>query len=213
MAPKTRVMGRSLRYTGVAAVVTVWTSLSIATAVGDFDLVGPEPLSYLGTEGPSAVLFTVGLAATALLLAAFHRHVRDRFPVSAGFSLAMLVGLAGQMVAAFVPIGGAPTVHRIHTTSALILGLSLPLLMWRFAAGQPPGTWRRLAYRLFWLEALACAVGLYLSSRMIAPVAEILPASVFHAWIFAVTFAGPPAAAGAVLRTAAATRAEVAGGQ
>jgi len=182
-------MRRSLRYSGVVAVATVWSTFSAAALVSGFDLTGPDPLSYLGTRRPSAALFTVGMAVTAVLLAAFHRWVRDSFPVSTGFSVAMLVGLAGQMVSAFVPIGGDPTIHRIHTTSALILGVSLPLLMWRFAASQPPGAWRRLAYRLFWAEVAACAVGLYLSARGVAPVAEILPAAAFHAWVLTLTFA------------------------
>ena len=106
---------------------------------------------------------------TALLLVAFHQWVRSVFPVTRGFSVAMLVGLAGQLVAAAVPIGGNGPAHRIHTTFALVLGVSLPVLMWRFAAAQPAGTWRRLAYRLFWLEAAACAVGLYLSARESPP--------------------------------------------
>jgi hypothetical protein len=188
-------MGRCLRYTGVAAVVTVWATLLAATAVSGFDLLGEDPLSYLGTGSSSAALFTVGLAVSALLLTAFHQYLRGRYPVSPGFSLAMLAGLAGQMVAAFLPIGGDHVVHRVHTTSALLLGVSLPLLMWRFAAGQPPGPWRRLCYRLFWAEAVACAVGLYLSARMVAPVAEIVPGAVFHAWVFTVTFAASPSVA------------------
>lgn len=183
-------MHLALRLSGVAAVLFIWTSLSAATVVASFDLLGDRPLSYLGSRPDSSLLFTTGLAASALLLIVFHRHVRDRYPVSAGFSLAMLVGLAGQVVAAFVPIGGDPTVHRVHTTSALILGASLPLLMWRFAAAQPPGPWRRRSYALFWAEAAACAGGLSLSALNVAPVAEILPAAVFHAWIVTVTFAG-----------------------
>jgi hypothetical protein len=182
-------MRRCRRYTGVAAVATVWTTLLVATAISGFDLLGEDPLSHLGSESRSAALFTMGLAVSALLLTAFHQDVRGRYPVSPSFSVAMLVGLAGQMVAAFVPIGGDPTLHRIHTTSALILGVSLPLLMWRFAAAQPQGSWRRVAYRLFWAESAACALGLYLSARMVAPVAEILPGLVFHVWILAVTFA------------------------
>ncbi|HVF14526.1 MAG TPA: hypothetical protein VM942_08000 [Acidimicrobiales bacterium] len=185
-------MSRTLRYSGVAAVATIWTTLLVASASTDFDLLGPDPISYLGTSGGAAALFTVGLATTAVLLTAFHGYVRSRYPVARGFSLVMLAGLAGQMVAAFVPIGGDPGAHRIHTACALVLGASLPLLMWRFAAGQPPGTWRRLAYCLFWIEALAGAVGLYLSTRSIAPLAEILPAAAFHAWVFVVTFADAP---------------------
>ncbi len=181
-------MRRSLRYTGVAAVVAVWTTLLAATALADFNLLGEEPLSYLGTQSRSAVLFTLGLAVPALLLTAFHQHLRARFAVSPGFSLAMLAGLAGQMVAAFVPIGGDPAAHRVHTTSALVLGASLPLLMWRFAAGQPPGPRRRLSYGFFWAELAACVTGVYLSALMVAPLAEILPGAVFHAWILTVTF-------------------------
>ncbi|MEA2704733.1 MAG: hypothetical protein QOD63_2678 [Actinomycetota bacterium] len=182
-------MRRYLRYTGVAAVVTVWTTLLTATAVSGFDLLGRYPLSYLGTQPRSAALFTAGLLVPAVLLTAFHQYVRGNYRVSAGFSLAMLAGLAGQVVAAFVPIGGDATLHRVHTTSALLLGISLPLLMWRFAAGQPSGPWRRVAYLLFWAEAAACAAGLYLSAQSIAPVAEILPGSVFHVWIVVVTVA------------------------
>lgn len=181
-------MGRSLQYTGVAAVAVIWSTLTTATLLTGFDVVGEDAVSYLGTEGRGAALFTIGLLVSALLLMAFHQFARSRYPVGVGFSLFMLVGLAGQMVAAIVPIGGDPGVHRIHTTSALALGASLPLLMWRFAAGQAPGRWRRLCYRLFLAEAVACAVGLYLSARSVAPVAEILPAAVFHVWVFVVTF-------------------------
>ena len=182
-------MRPSLRYTGVAAVVTLWTTLLAATAATAFDLFGERPLSHLGGQPGGAVLFTVGLVASALLLTAFHHHVRTRYPAAPGFSLVMLAGMCGQVVAALVPIGGDPAAHRIHTTSALVLGASLPLLMWRFAAGQSPGPWRRFTYRLFFAEAVACAVGIYLSSRMVAPVAEILPATVFHAWVIVLTFA------------------------
>ena len=160
-----------------------------ATAVAEFDLVGQRPLSYLGSQPRSALVFTTGLAVGAVLLVVFHRYLRDRYPVAAGFSTAMLVGLAGQLVAAFVPIGGDPTAHRVHTTSALVLGASLPVLMWRFAAAQPPGRWRKVAYALFWIEAGACAAGFTLSTFHVAAIAEILPAVAFHAWVVTLTLA------------------------
>ena len=185
-------MKRYLRYSGVAAVATAWTTLLSAAAVSGFDLLGPDPLSYMGSDPRVATLFTIGLAVPAVLFAAFCLNVRRRYPVPTSFAVVMLAGLFGQMVAAFVPIGGDPTDHRIHTTFALALGISLPLLMWRFAAGQAPGPWRRLAYRLFFLEAAACVAGLYLSARSIAPVAEILPGIAFHVWVFVVTFRSPP---------------------
>ena len=174
--------------------VTIWTSLFAGIVLSGFDLLGARPLSYLATRPRSAALFTAGLAVSALLFIAFHQYVRGRYRVSSGFSVAMLTGFAAQLVAAFVPIGGDPTVHRIHTTSALVLAASLPVFMWRFAASQPPGRWRRLTYGLFWAELAACAGGLALSAATLAPVAEILPAAVFHAWVLTLTFAGPAVA-------------------
>ena len=69
----------------------------------------------------------------------------------------------------------------------MLLGISLPVLMWRFAAGQPRGRWRTTAYRLFWLEAAACVVGVLASRAGLATLAEILPAVAFHLWIAMVT--------------------------
>lgn len=179
-------MARGLRFTGAAAVVVLWTTLPVAARLARFDLLGVHPLSYLGTQPRSAPLFAAGLAVAALLLTAFHRFVRGRYAVGRGFSAAMLTGLAGQGIAAFVPIAGQGAAHRIHTAGALVLGASLPLLMWRFAAAQPAGPWRRRAYRLFWAEAAACAGGFGLSVLTLAAPAEVLPAAVFHAWILTV---------------------------
>ena len=189
------VMSHRLRATGVAAVVVVWTSLGLGSVLAGFDLLGDRPLSHLGAEGPAVLLFSGGLALSAVLFVGFHQYVRHSFPVAKTFSVAMLVGMAAQVVAAVFPIGGNDSAHRVHTTSALLLGASLPVLMWRFAASQPPGPWRRRSYALFWAEAAACAVGLWLSARGVAPLAEIVPGAVFHSWILAVTLAPPGLAA------------------
>ncbi len=208
-------MTRLFRYAGVAAVTVLWVSLGAGTLLTGFDLLGERPLSYLGSQDRSAVLFSGGLLVSALALVAFHRHLRARYPVTTLFSAAMLAGLAGQVVAALVPIAGDGAGHRVHTTAALVLGASLPLLMWRFAASQPEGSWRRLCYGLFWSEAAAVAVGLHLSARMVAPLAEILPAAVFHLWIVAVTVfdADLPPATAATAGRAAGRAARLSAGQ
>lgn len=182
----------SLRYSGVAAVVVLWTTLSVGSAGAGFDLLGERPLSYLTEEPEAGLLFGAGLVLAAVLLVGFHRYVRSRYRVTPSFSWVMLVGLAGQVVAGLVPIGGDGVAHAVHTNSALVLGASLPVFMWRFAASQPVGGWRRTSYALFWAEAVACVVGLVLSNVGIAPLAEIVPATVFHLWIVVLTF-GPRA--------------------
>jgi hypothetical protein len=175
------------RASGVAAVALLWSTLGIASFASGFPLLGPRPLSWLAADRSVAWLYAVGLGGGAALLLVFHRYVRNRFPVGHGFTAAMVGGMVGQAIAAVVPIHGGGARHTVHTVAALTLGASLPALMWRFAAAQPPGTWRRRCRRLAWAETAACVAGVALSRRSVAPLAEILPAACFHAWIIAVT--------------------------
>ena len=195
------------RYAGLAAVATLWSSIGIATLRTGFPLLGDRPLSWLAEEPAGALLFSAGLVVGAVLLVAFALDVRARHPSAAGFTAAMVGGMVCQVIAGLVSIGGGPAANRVHTAAALALGISLPVLMWRFAAGQPPGRWRRVAYGLLWAEVAACAVGVVLSRRSVAPLAEMIPAGAFHLWIAVVTLRrpepGPPAASAAPLRDGA----------
>lgn len=179
----------SSRYAGLAAVALLWSTLGAAAFGSGFPLTGPRPLSWLAADPSVAVLYAVGLAGGAALLLTFHRYIKGHFATGRGFSIAMLVGLAGQAIAAVVPIHVDGLAHAVHTAAALTLGASLPALMWCFAVKQPRGAWRRRCLGLAWLETAACAVGVVLSRRSVAPLAEILPAACFHIWIAAVTFA------------------------
>ncbi|MFP5375471.1 MAG: hypothetical protein ACLGIO_01640 [Acidimicrobiia bacterium] len=177
-----------LRWTGLAAVATLWATLGGASVVARFDLLGHRPLSHLVASPAAAHLFAAGLAGAAVLFVAFHAWLRARYPGSRSFSAAMVGGMAAQLVAAVVPVEGAgPAAARVHVVAALALGGSLPVLMWRFAAAQPPGPLRRTAGRLAAAELAACVVGVGLSRRGVAPLAEVLPAAVFHAWVATLT--------------------------
>ena len=177
-----------LRWTGLAAVATLWATLGTASALARFDLLGQRPLSHLVSSPAATGLFAAGLAVSAVLFLAFHAWLRGRYPTSPSFSVAMVGGMAAQLVAAFVPIegGGAPA-SLVHTVAALVLGGSIPVLMWRFAAAQPPGPLRRAAGNLARAELAACVLGVWLSRGGVAPLAEIVPAAVFHLWVATLT--------------------------
>lgn len=171
---------------GPAAVAVLWVSIGtgmIWTGLGFSD---PDPLSYLGTDGRSRWLFQAGLLVAAVLLAAFAGLVHESYSTARCFRLAFLIGLGGQVVAAVVPLSGPGSWPAVHTIGGLVLGISLPILMGCFAAGQPAGSWRRLSWAMFWLEAAACVAGIALSRSMRAPIAEAVPAAAFHLWILAV---------------------------
>lgn len=178
------------RWTGIAAVAALWSTQAALVVGLGFDLLGDRPLSYLALEADIGFLFGLGLTVSAVLFVTFQRHLRDRYRLGPAFSVTMLVGMAGQLIAGVVPVGGTDTAGRVHVAAALTLGASIPVLMWRFAADQPTGAWRRRCYGLLWLEVAACATGIALSRNHVAPLAEILPALAFHTWVAAVTF-GP----------------------
>lgn len=192
------------RYAGVAAVATLWSTVGAAMLRTGFPVLGERPLSWLAEDPAAALLFSTGLVVGALLLVVFALDVRGRHPVGAGFLAAMVGGMACQVVAGLVSIGGGRVENRVHTAAALALGASLPVLMWRFAAAQPAGRWRRVAYALFWAEAAACVVGIVLSQRSVAPLAEVIPAATFHLWVVVLTLRRPgsgPAARSAAQRS------------
>jgi hypothetical protein len=186
------------RLSGVVAVAIVWCTLLLGARSAHLDLVGPRPLSDLARHASSFLLFDAGVAVAAVLFMVFQGYLRRRYPVGLSFSVVMLVGMTGQLVAAFVPLGGAGPANDVHVWSALVLGAALPLLMWRFAAAQPAGPWRRLCWQLFAAELAACVVGYALSVRHLAPLAEIVAGLWFHVWVIATTFVGPdrPASGG-----------------
>ena len=169
---------------------TLWSTQAVLIVTVGFDLVGERPLSYLALDAEIGFLFGAGLVVSAALFVMFQRHMQQRYRLGAAFSVTMLVGMAGQLIAGVVPIGGTDAASRVHVAAALVLGAAIPVLMWRFAADQPSGAWRRRCYGLFWLEAAAVATGITLSRNHVAPLAEILPALAFHAWVVTVTF-GP----------------------
>lgn len=150
-----------------------------------------RPISYLGTDPKTMALFRGGLIVATVLLVEFAWAVDQRLARSTGFFVAFLVGMTGQAVVATVSIAGEGASHAVHTNAGIVLGLSLPLLMWRFAAGQPPGRWRRQSYGLMWLEVASVVAGIALSMAGRAVIAEVLPAAGFHLWIVVVTLWWP----------------------
>ncbi len=175
------------RWLGVAGVAVLWVGIGAGVVAGGLDLLGPLPLSRLAHHDRAGMAFGPSLIVAGLLLAGFGAEVRRRLPVAVGFTPLLMAGMAGQVVAGLVPIGEPGQSDPVHVAAALVLGGSIPLFVWRFAAGQPPGRGRRVAHGLLGAQVVATGVGIVLSQRGVAPLAEILPAITFHLWVLVVT--------------------------
>ncbi len=176
------------RFTGVAAVVVLWVSIAVALSITSLPLTGSQPLSHLSGQPGSDLWFSGGLALAACLFVAFHGYLRVRFRLSDSFSVFMILGMAAQFVAAVVPIGGDDVRSTVHQVSAMVLGASIPLFLWRFAVDQPRGNWRRLCFALVAVDVAACAVGIILSTRGAVPISQIIQAAAFHLWVVVVSW-------------------------
>lgn len=103
----------------------------------------------------------------------------------------LLIGQAGQVIAAITPYGGMQPARLIHTVAALTLAFSIPFVIWRFAAAQYKPNVKRPAYMLMWFEIVAFAIGIGLFSFVTkgAPFAQTMPAIALHVWLLYFTFA------------------------
>ena len=182
---------RVLRFAGLVAVAILWATVGLGMARSGLGLADTRPLSHLGTDPRTSMLFLVGLITAAILLACFAWAVSLHLVRPTGFLTVFVAGMACQAVVAVVPIDGAGASPSIHSTAGIALGLSLPLLMWRFAASQASGPWRRKSYGLLWLEVAGCVAGVALSLEGRATLAEAAPACLFHLWIIVVTLRWP----------------------
>ncbi len=180
-----------MRYAGVVAVAVLWTTVLVGMGRTGLRVADERPLSYLGTVPRTALLFRVGLIAAAALLSGFAWAVHRLLARATGFLTVFLLGMACQAVVALVPLEGGGASERLHVPAGIALGLSLPLLMWRFAAAQVPGRWREVGYGLMWLEVAGCIAGVALSRAGRATIAEAVPAALFHLWVIVVTLRWP----------------------
>jgi len=176
-----------LRYAGLAAVVVLWVSVATGMDRAGLGFLDDRPISYLGTDPRSALVFRGGLIVAAGLMGGFSWFAFEQFSAPRSFLAAFLIGLAGQLVAAVVLLSGPGSSHAVHTAGGLVLGASLPILMWRFAPSSLGPRRRLVGYAMFWAEVVACAAGVALSASGRAPIAEIVPALVFHLWVTVVT--------------------------
>ena len=188
----------------MAAVGVLVVGIGAAIVVSGFAVGGDLPISHMANDDRAGPIVGASLVIAAVLFIVFCFDVRRRYPVDRAFVPVMVTAMAGQFVAGVVPIGAMGQSNPIHVVAGLILGELIPVFLGLFAAAQPAGAWRRTAMGLFGAQALATVVGILLSQRGIAAVAELVPALVFHLWVGVVTMHagrainsfGPPAVGG-----------------
>ncbi len=170
-------------YTGLLGVVIIWAGTIVGMFLAGLNLFDKRPISYLGVNASSELLFTLTLLLSAVLFSVFGIYVYKILGLPKKFLAAYLVGQVGQMVAALVPFGGP--YKLIHTYAAFTLAFSIPFHMYFFTRAHKPERFHMLGTVLFRAELLCFVVGIgtFVFIQKAAPITEILPAIPFHAWL------------------------------
>lgn len=176
-------------YSGVVGVLVLWTGVTVGMNRAGLGLVDPRPISYLGVDPKSAVLFSTSLLVSALLFVSFGYYVKRHFHVNNRFLTYLLIGQAGQAVAAVAPYGKNSPYKMLHTIAAFVLAFSLPFLIRQFALSQVGKPYHQKYVWLLKFEQImfVIGIGLFIFTKGIAPIGEAMPTIGFHLWILVVT--------------------------
>lgn len=175
------------KYSGVAAVLVLWLAIPWGMYVIGLNLFDNRPISYLGVDPKTKLLFDSSLIIAAILMMLFGAQVKKTFHASKSFLTVLILGQLCQVIAAIV--SDSCSMRLVHTTAAYGIAFSLPLLMWRFVVCQPKGYIRRLSNKLFLAElaSLIVGIGLFVLVNGVGPFGEILTVVFFHIWVIFIT--------------------------
>lgn len=178
-----------LRFSGLATVSILWSTILIGLHRAHLDIFGNWPLSYLGVNHDSRLLFNGGLILSALTLLLFLWYLSVQYVTTKWFLSVIAIGQVGQIIAAIFMFGGDQPSKTIHTLAAFTLAASIPIGLWTFALSQQKPL-KKLALRLAWLQTACFVVGIGSFAFVLhgAPAGQILPALAFHLWIIVITF-------------------------
>ncbi len=176
------------KYTGLAGVAVIWLGIAFGMNQAGLRLIDPRPISYLGINPRTSLLFTTSLLTSAILFTCFGFYLRNTLRISNLFIYFLVFGQIGQAIAAIIPYGG--NYKFTHTLAAYALAFSLPFVIQQFYASQRRAPRAKVYGNLLRLEVCAFVLGIAVFSftKGIAPIGEALPAIGFHVWIIVVTF-------------------------
>ncbi len=168
---------------GVLGVLLLWVGVSIGAYRSGLSLTDSRPLSYIGVSTESALLFNAALLVSAVLFSVYGIFLYKWFKLSRFFLTIFLIGQFSQVVAAIIPYGG--TYKIIHTYAAFTLAGCIPLYILLFVLSKNLKSFKRTAKTLFIAEVVCFIIGIgtFVFIKKVSPLAEILPALPFHAWI------------------------------
>lgn len=181
-------LNKLLPLVGMVGVCTLWFGVLYGMLQTGLGLLDTRPISFIGAQPGVDTIFNASLFVSAVLFFAFGLILHKRYHPPRSFLVLYCIGQVAQIIVALFIYEGSEKV--VHTAAAFILAGSIPLYMRQFLrADLPYGLRRRLA-TLYGIEKAAFVVGIgsFIFLTGVSPLAEILPALPFHAWIAVLTW-------------------------
>ncbi len=175
------------KYCGVAAIVTLWVSISAGLITSELSLTGNRGLGHLVADPVTDLLYSGSLVVSSLFLAAFLSYVRRRYHSSSTFAFIYFIAVIGRFVTGVFPMD-EPSVATLHTIGTFAVVASPPMVVLAFYLEQLPGPWRKVYGLLVATQITASVAGLMLALADRPILAQVVPVVSFQLWILVVTF-------------------------
>ncbi|GAC1391407.1 MAG: hypothetical protein NVSMB46_03850 [Candidatus Saccharimonadales bacterium] len=186
---KPSVFHKVIVCSGIIGVVILWIGIVSGMIIAHLRLIDKRPISYLGYDPKTTLLFTLTLVLSSILFIFFAILINHIYHIKNNFLAFFIVGQIGQIIAALVSYDIHNKYRIIHTVAAFTLAFSLPLLMRSFKNASLNSNNYSTLQKLFRLELclFIIGIGLFVFTKGLAPLGEVLPALGFHIWIIYIT--------------------------
>ena len=183
------LLGKLPAYAGVVGIVALWTLIITALLRARLGFFDNKPISYLGVNPHTKLLFSTALIISAVCFILFGLYLKRVFRVHGTYIYFFIIGQIGQIVAGVVPDKSGSGAKVVHVIAAFTLAFSLPLLIGQFARSQKDSNYQKLYQGLFYFElaAFVIGIGLFISTKGSAVLDETLPTIAFDVWMIVLT--------------------------
>lgn len=176
------------RWSGFFAVVTVWIGIIVAILRAPLNLLSDQPISSLGTNSRTSLLFAATLILSSVWFVMFALYLRQKMQAHVIAPVSLIIGQVAQVLVALAPYNVAGATRYIHVAAAYMVAISLPLSMYLYAKTSRNNYLKKLTMRFFVVELSAFVLGLgwFIFAPTAGGLAEITTAVVFDVWVLTI---------------------------
>lgn len=180
-------MQQTLRYSGIASLAVTLFTVIWCSYQQNFNLLGKQPISYLGTTS-SHSFFEFGILASAVLLGTFYKYISRRFRTSVGYTSLFAAAVVSEIILAIWPETNRGKTQLVHWIAAWVFVASIAFSVLLFALNNKETKVAKVskATGYTFIFILVPEILLYVVGKS-ASLSQIINGGIFAVWVIYVS--------------------------